>query len=151
MRKALILVGCMGLVVVGYAQVITTSGSQLSTVAGSEVSIKTTGNVTISQDVSNAQVNLELSGGTQTITESLILRKLTLSGSGDKTISKNLTITQNIDFILGILKPSTSGKILYTGALDGITGGNDNAYVDGLFYNQSTGPQIFPIGTSGLY
>jgi hypothetical protein len=151
MRKALILVGCMGLVVVGYAQVITTSGSQLSTVAGTEVSIKTTGNVTISQDVSNAKVNLELSGGPQTISESLILRKLTLSGTGNKTISKNLTVTENIDFILGILKPSTSTKILYTGAFEGITGGNDNSHVDGFFYNQSTGVQFFPIGTSGLY
>jgi hypothetical protein len=151
MKKALILVGYMGLAVVAYAQVITTSGSQLSTLAGSEVSIKTTGNVTISQDVSNAKVNLELSGGPQTISESLILRKLTLSGSGDKTISKNLTVTENIEFILGILKPSATAKILYTGPFEGVTGGSDNSYVDGLFYNQSTGAQFFPIGVSGLY
>lgn len=151
MKKALILVGFISLTIAGYAQVVTTSGSQLSTIAGSEVSIKTTGNVTISQDVSNAKVNLELSGGPQTISENLILRKLTLSGSGDKTIDKNLTITENIDFILGILKPSNSTKILYTGAFEGITGGNDNSYVDGLFYNQSTGAQFFPIGVSGLY
>ncbi len=151
MKKALILVGFVGLAAIGYAQVVTTSGSQLATSAGSEISIKTTGNVTIAQDVSNSKVNLELSGGSQIISENLTLRKLTLSGSGDKTISKNVTITENIDLILGILKPSASAKVVFAGAFEGITGGGDNSYVDGFFYNQSTGAQLFPVGTSGLY
>lgn len=151
MKKALITVGLASLAAIGYTQVVTTSGSQLATSAGSEVAIKTSGNVTIAQDVSNAMVDLELSGGSQTISENLTLRKLILTGSGDKTIAKSLTITENIDFILGILKPSNAGKILYTGAFEGITGGSDNSYVDGIFYNQSTGVQIFPVGTSGLY
>lgn len=151
MKKALIILGFLSLAKMTHAQVVTTSNSQLSTLAGSEVAIKTTGNVSIAQDVSNAKVDLELSGGPQTVSENLTLRKLTLSGSGEKTISKNLTITENIDFILGILKPSASAKIVYTGAFAGITGGGDNSYVDGLFYNQSTGAQLFPVGTSGLY
>ncbi len=151
MNKALITVGLLSLAKISCAQVVSTSASQLSTVAGSEISIKTTGNVTLVQDVSNANVNLELSGSTQAISENLTLRKLRLSGSGDKTIVKNLIVTERIDFGLGVLKTSASGKILYTGALDGITGGNDNSYTDGFFFNKSSDAQVFPVGVSGMY
>jgi len=151
MKMALILTGFTCFAVIAFGQVVTTSGSQLATVSGSEIAIKTTGNVTISQDVSNAKVDLELSGGLQTISENLILRKLTLSGSGDKTISKNLTVSESIGFTLGILKPAAASKIVYTGPFEGITGGGDNSYVDGFFYNQNTGSQHFPVGASGLY
>lgn len=150
MIKALILLSFLSVAKITYAQVVTTSSSQLSVLAGSEVAIKTSGNVSIAQDLTIAKVDLELAGAAQTISENLILRKLALTGSGNKTISKNLTITESINFLSGILKPSASAKILYSGTFDGITGGNDNSFVDGFFYNQSTGVQLFAIGASGL-
>ena len=148
MKKALIMIGLVSLAMLGHAQIVTTASSQLATTAGSEVAIKTTGNVTIAQDVSNAKVDLELFGSAQTISEDLTLRKLTLSGIGDKTISKNLTVTEGANFLLGVLKPAASAKILYSGSFDGIEGGNDNSYVDGFFFNQSTGTQLFTVGAS---
>ncbi|HPM30541.1 MAG TPA: gliding motility-associated C-terminal domain-containing protein [Chryseolinea sp.] len=150
MNKALIIVGFLGLANMSYAQLVSTSGSQLSTTAGTEIAIKTTGNVSIAQDLPSAKIDLELNGSSQTISENLTLRKLILTGSGIKTISKNLTVTDNIDFVLGILRAASSGKILYTGLIDGINEGNDNAYVDGFFFNQSANAQIFPVGAAGL-
>jgi hypothetical protein len=150
MKKALIMMCLLSLARAGYAQFITTSSSQVVATSGSELSIKTTGNVSIAQDLSTSKINLELSGATQTIAEDLTVRKLVLTGNGDKSINKSLFVTENIDFTLGILKVSTSGKILYTGAIGGITGGNDNSYTDGFFFNQSTGAQLFPVGAAGL-
>ncbi len=150
MEKVLIVMGLLGLAEISCAQIVTTSSSQLSTTSGSEISIKTPSNVTIAQDMSNAKVDLELFGTAQTISESLTLRKLTLSGIGDKTISKNLTVTESINFALGVLKPAASSKILYSGSFDGITGGSDDSYVDGFFFNQTKGAQLFPVGASGL-
>ncbi len=150
MEKALIVMGLLSLAKISCAQIVTTPSSQLSTTSGSEIAIKTPGNVTIAQDVSNAKVDLELSGSAQTISENLILRKLTVSGQGDKTVSKNLTITESVNFVLGVLKPAASAKILYSGSIDGITGGTDNSYVDGFFFNQNAGVQLFPVGASVL-
>jgi hypothetical protein len=150
MNKALIIVCLLTLAKLSYAQLVSTSSSQISTSAGTEVTIKTIGNVSIAQDLAPAKVDLELNGASQTISENLTLRKLTLTGSGIKTINKNLTVTDNIDFVLGILKASASGKILYTGSISGIKEGNDNAYVDGFFFNQSADAQLFPLGASSL-
>ncbi len=154
MKKTSIFVGLLSLVNLSYAQFVTSTSTLLSASATSEIAIKTTGDVSIAQDLP-PKVDLELSGSTQSISENLALRKLSLSGNGVKLIRKNLKVTEGIDFILGILFASSSGKILFTGAIDGIKGGNDNSYVDGFFYNQNTGSQIFPvgatIGSSGLY
>ncbi len=150
MNKGLIMVCFLGLANISYAQVVSTLSSQLSTTPGALISIKTTGNVSIAQNLTLANVDLELNGATQNISENLVVRKLTLAGSGIKTVSKNLTITDNIDFVLGILKASVAGTILYTGLSSGIKEGNDNAYVDGFFFNQSNDAQLFPIGAAGL-
>jgi hypothetical protein len=150
MRTALILSGLLCFSTVCTSQIISTSNSQLVTGADSEIAIKTTGNVSIAQDISNAKIYLELFGASQTISETLTVRKLILSGIGDKTIDKNLNITEGIDFRLGTLKPSVSSKLVYSGSFDGITGGNDNSYVDGFFFNQTDGARLFPVGASGL-
>jgi hypothetical protein len=103
-------------------------------------------------DFSQVNLQLDLNGGTQILSGNLVVRDLTLSSQGLKSVTGNLTVANSISFSEGILIPSVSGKITYMGSPENLTGflDNNNSYVEGAFYNNGSKPKAFPIGVSGL-
>jgi hypothetical protein len=112
----------------------------------------TTINNNTSFDFSQTNLQLDLNGGTQVLGGNLVVRDLSLTSQGLKSITGNLTVVNSITFTEGILVPSSSGKILYTGTSDGLTEASDISYVEGAFYNGGPdGEKKFPIGANSQF
>lgn len=149
-----LLLGIFFIPLIAKAQVIIPSGTQLQVSQGTAIIIQTPSNISnnsASADFSNASLSFDLTGGTQSVTGTFNLTSLLLSANGVKTISNTITVTDNISFSAGILTPSSSGKLLYTGPDDGLTGGSNDSYYDGIFYSSGSGSRTFPVGTAGIF
>ena len=136
------------------SQVVIPSGTQLQVSQDTPILIQTPNNIannSAGADLSKAKLTFDLTGGTQSITGNFNLTALLISAGGVKTINNTITVTDNIAFTLGIVAPSSGGKLLYTGADDGLTGGNNSSYYDGIFYSSGSGSRTFPIGTAGIF
>lgn len=152
MKKFLFCIFIFPLIAKG--QVVISSGTQLQASQDTPVLIQTPNNISnnsATADLSKAKLTFDLIGGTQSITGNFNLVSLLISAGGVKTINNTISVTDNIAFTQGIVSPSGSGKLLYTGADDGLTGGNASSYYDGIFYSSGSGPRTFPIGTAGIF
>lgn len=138
---------------ISLAQIIIPTGSILSASTNTHVVILTPYNIVNNStfDFSSAKLALELNGAKQDITGNLVLVDFLLSGEGSKTINGNVTVTNKFEFNKGILSPSATSKLLFTGAEDGITGGNNSSFCDGVFYSSGSGKRIFPLGIGATY
>lgn len=136
------------------AQVVISSGTQLQVSSGTQVMIQTPNDITnnsVSADFSNATMTISLIGGTQRITGNFKVSSLQTNANGSKTIDNTITVTDNLALNGGILIPASTGKLLFSGPNDGISGGSNNSYCDGIFYSAGDGNRLFPVGSGGVY
>jgi hypothetical protein len=136
----------------GLGQIAISSGATITTSGNPDIAIVTTSNITnnSSFDFSSAQLHLLLAGTDQTITGNFSPLRMRIDGGGVKTMNGNLTITGQLDFVNGLVRPSASGKILFTGSHENLTGASESSYVDGRFFTAGSGFIKFPIGVQGL-
>jgi len=150
-RKLLVALVCIvpGL---ASAQIVISANATISTGNNPDVVIVTSSNITNNSnfDFSSSQLHLALEGSNQTLSGSLVPLRLRVDGGGIKTINGNITVTSALTLQNGILKPSPTGKLLYTGPQQGLTGGSESSYVEGPFFLTGSGPVTFPIGAQGV-
>ncbi|MBL7858016.1 MAG: gliding motility-associated C-terminal domain-containing protein [Cyclobacteriaceae bacterium] len=135
-----------------HGQVVMRTTTQFGFTGQPDIVIEATGNITTNNTTNFAQANLQLNlaGGDQTVTGDISISTLNLKSTGNKNFNGNITITQSIDFGTGILRP-ISGKILFTGAPNGISGGNNQSFVEGDFFQLGGGSRFYPVGAAGNY
>jgi gliding motility-associated-like protein len=76
--------------------------------------------------------------------------KLTISGGGQKLFLANITIEDQLDLSAGTLVSENDATIIFSPAAQ-ITGGSDNAHIQGAVYHQGTGNKLFPLGNGTVY
>jgi hypothetical protein len=137
---------------ISFGQVVIPSGAVISAGNNPEIVFLTSSGITnnSSFDFSNTQLQIGLNGTNQTITGNLVATKLRIEGGGVKLVNGNLTLTQEIKFQQGFLKPSESGKILFTGSFESLTDASTESFVDGIFYTNASGFIRFPVGVQGF-
>ncbi len=108
-------------------------------------------NANTAMDFSNTKLQLELNGATQSIAGNFFVDELLLNGEGAKTMNGAITVTNKILFVKGVLTPTATAKMLFTGPADGVTASENNAYYNGIFYSLGSGRRTFPVGVGGLY
>jgi hypothetical protein len=136
------------------AQLTVSSGTNMVASDGTEITMLIKGNISNNGtvDFSNATVNLTLLANTaaQTMSGNLAVSSLTLLAGTNTNVSGNLHVRNEIYFNTGLLTPTATGKILYTGSADNINGDEsgsyDDSYVAGNFHVQSSGVNFFPVG-----
>lgn len=150
MKRALILL--LLLPGIACAQVVINNGTSMAVSGTPDIVINLQGNLSNNStfDFTGSNLLLNLTTGEQTLTGPLVVSDLSLTGGNNKTINGNLTITHGINFAIGFLRPSTSGKVLYTGAADNLIGASEHSFAHGPFTIRSSGRNFFPIGTDGI-
>jgi len=136
------------------AQLVTSSSTQLQVSEGTQMVIQTPNDIvnnSSSANFSNATLTINLIGGTQRITGDFKVSSLQTNANGSKTINNTVTVTNDLALNGGILIPASTGKLVFSGATDGISGGSNNSYCDGIFYSSGDGNRLFPVGTGGVY
>lgn len=134
-------------------QVTIATGTNMGAVDGTAVVMETTGNLVNGStvfDFANTNLTLSLISNAQVISGPWVVSQLNIVAGGSKDVSGNLTITKGIAFNNALLTPFGSGKILYTGSANDITGDFSTSYVNGVFNVRSNGRNFFPVGTDGL-
>lgn len=138
------------------AQLTIGNGTSIAASDGTDIIATVKGNISngSTYDFSNANLRITLQSNTvaQTLSGNLVAHALNLFSGKTTTVNGNLTVTEEIYFNTGLLVPGASGKILYTGSADNISGdeGNtfDDSFVDGKFFVLHAGRNFFPIGTA---
>ena len=144
------------------AQVIIGSGASIAASRDTEIAISAPSDLSngSSFDFSTTQLSVDLVGADQSIAGNFVMAALSFSGSGTKTMTGNITVTKNLTFTQGILKPlSPSNKFLYAGPANGLKDGNNDSFFDctdtgsgsPAFYSNGPDARLFPIGFSNLY
>jgi hypothetical protein len=136
------------------AQITIPNGAILAASDGAEITINAKGNVTNSSSYDFSNTNLRLTfqanAVAQTISGNLAVSSLTLLAGTNTNVSGNLTIANEIYFNSGLLTPTGTGKILYTGSADNINGDEsgrfDDSFVAGIFHVRSGDRNFFPVG-----
>jgi hypothetical protein len=139
------------------AQVIIGSGASIAASQDTEIAISAPSDLNNGSafDFSTTILNVDLVGADQSIAGNFVMAELSFSASGTKTMTGNITVTKNLTFTQGILKPlSPSNKFLYTGAEGGLKDGNNDSFFDctdtgsgsPVFYSNGSGSRLFPIG-----
>jgi len=131
-----------------YGQFIIRSGTSIAFNQSPDIVIQTAGAVTTNNatDFSNARLQLNLAGTDLAITGDMTVTILRVMAEGEKNINSTLTVSEAIEFNLGILMPGNSGKILFTGDGSSVTGGNSSSFVKGPFFQTGGGYRFFPLG-----
>jgi hypothetical protein len=134
-----------------FGQITIPATAVIAATTDTEIGILTFGNITNNStfDFSQLKLSVELTGATQQISGDLVAANFSLNGIGAKTLNSKLTVTNSLTFAKGILTPTATGKILFTGPEDGVSGGDNSSYYNGIFYSEGTGRRVFPIGISG--
>jgi len=101
-------------------------------------------------DFSATNFRLGLISGDQNVNGNWTVSELHVSGGTNKNINGTVTVTQGISFATGILNVSNSGKLLFTGSADNLTGASDNSYVSGPFTVRNSSRLDFPVGAVGI-
>lgn len=150
MKKALILLLLLPGIV--RAQVVISNGTSMAVSGTPDIVIHLQGNLSNNStfDFTGSNLLLNLTAGEQTITGPLVVSDLGLLRGNSKNINGTLTITHGVNFTIGFLLPSASGKVLYTGAADNLTGASEHSFAHGPFTIRSSGRNYFPIGTDGI-
>ncbi|MFZ6012600.1 MAG: hypothetical protein ACOYXT_19810 [Bacteroidota bacterium] len=132
-----------------YAQVVIGSQAQFGNNPGTEIVIQCSGNLVNNStfDFSSTNLHVLLTSGDQDLTGNWGVKKLTLMSGVNKRVNGQLSISETLEFNTGVLVPQASGKILFTGSSDGITGASSASFVSGTFYQSGTGVRAFPVGT----
>jgi hypothetical protein len=134
-----------------HAQVVMRPGTQLGFNDKPDVTIQATGNITTNDVTDFAATNLQLIlAADLAITGNLIATQLTLAG-GNAALNNNLTVSQSISFAGGLLTPSATAKLSFTGNGHDITGGGNQSYINGVFYQSGGGYRFYPVGVNGTY
>lgn len=136
---------------VSHAQVTISAGTSLASEGTPDIVIHSVGNIANGSDFDfhTANVHLILSTGDQTLTGNMVVTQLDVVDGINKNINGNLTVTNGITFTAGFLKPGASGKLLYTGSGDNLTGSSILSFVDGVFTVQNSGRLFYPVGDLG--
>jgi hypothetical protein len=134
------------------AQVVISAGATLSAANNPDIVIVTASNITNNSafDFSSTQLHLSLTGSNQNLIGNLSPLRMRIDGGGVKTINGNLTVTSELSLLNGFLKPTGTGKILFTGAEESLSDAGEASFVDGAFFINGTGFRSFPIGVQGL-
>jgi hypothetical protein len=134
-------------------QVTIAAGTNMGAVDGTSVVMETSGNLvngSTTFDFANTNLTLSLISNAQVISGAWVVTQLNVVAGSNKDVSGNLTITKGITFNNGLLTPSGSGRIVYTGSASDITGDFSTSYVNGVFNVRSGGRMFFPVGADGL-
>lgn len=134
------------------AQVVISSATVISTANNPEIAIVTSSNINNGSafDFSSTQAHLSLTGSNQNLAGNLSLLRLRVDGGGTKSINGTLTVSDQLTFLSGFLKPVGVGKIIYSGSEQNLTGYGDASFVEGFFFTNGTGFKTFPVGAQGL-
>lgn len=76
--------------------------------------------------------------------------KLTISGGGQKIFQANITIENELNLSEGILISQNGAEIIFNNTAQ-ITGGSDDAYIQGKIYHKGPGAKLFPLGINSVY
>jgi gliding motility-associated-like protein len=76
--------------------------------------------------------------------------KLTISGGGEKIFQANITIENELNLSDGILTSQNNSKIIF-GSNAQVTGGSDQAHINGPVYHKGAGMKLFPVGNGLVY
>lgn len=149
-KKYIQLILCLLITGTSYGQFRIGTGTDFTT--SSNTIIATDANITnqsTSADFINA--HLHLLGRSQVLNTSsaISIGNVTIKNGGDRTISGEWVFLSNMTFTDGLLTPTSTGKIVYTGSAQ--LEGNQTSYVNGFFYSQGTGTRSYPIGSNGLF
>jgi gliding motility-associated-like protein len=75
--------------------------------------------------------------------------KLTITG-GEKIFQANITIEHELNLVEGVLVSQNNAKIIFNEGAQ-ITGGSDQAHIQGTVYHKGAGDKLFPIGNGSVY
>lgn len=136
------------------AQVMIANGTSMAASQGAEITIQSKGNLSngSSYDFSNVKLNVTLMANNtaQTISGAWSFSTLSLFAGSNTNVSGTVTVTDQMYFNTGLITPTGSGKILFTGSADNINGDESgtftDSYVAGNFYVRAGGRNFFPIG-----
>jgi hypothetical protein len=137
-----------------YSQVVIRAGTEFGAENNSEIVMQVTGDLVNNTpfDFSTTKLYINLLGADQIISGDWSANGLRLGNTGNKRVNNNLTVTNAMDFTNGVLIPSATAKILYTGHSDNITADlNGSSYVKGIFYQAGRGRRNYPIGTASAF
>jgi hypothetical protein len=153
--KGLVLIVFSSLIFVANAQVAIGTGTQMAQLNTPIITVQSNGGLinASSFDFSETELRVNLAGPVTEISGNWTPKRLRLDADPQSVIrlNGNLTITERLDLISGILLVE-NGKILYTGTSDNlIANGEGQSYVDGPFFQTGSGSRQFPIGTSSSY
>ena len=76
--------------------------------------------------------------------------KLTISGGGEKIILADMTIEGELVLTDGIITRQNNATVIFAANAQ-ITGGSDQAHINGRVYQQGTGDKLFPVGNGTQY
>lgn len=135
------------------SQLVVPVNTSVGATKGTEIIIITANSIVNNNsfDFSSTKLAIELNGTTQAISGNLVVSRFSVAGEGTKNINGNVTITDRLQLNSGILKPSATAKLLFTGLENGISEGNNNSYCDGTFYSSGGGKRFFPLGAAGIF
>jgi hypothetical protein len=105
--------------------------------------------ITNDADISEANFHLNIINNLA-ITGYLPVTVLKLT-NGTVTVNNTLAVGQEIQFGSGLLTPSANGKIVFAGESSGLSGANQNSFVNGAFYQVGGGNRFYPIGSGSLF
>jgi gliding motility-associated-like protein len=76
--------------------------------------------------------------------------RLTISGGGQKIFQANITIENELNLSDGVLT-SANGSVIVIQNGATVSGGSDQAHINGMVYQQGSGNKIFPVGDGSVY
>jgi gliding motility-associated-like protein len=74
---------------------------------------------------------------------------LTITG-GEKIFQANITIEHELNLEEGVLVSQNDAKIIFNEGAQ-ITGGSDQAHIQGTVYHKGAGDKLFPVGNGSVY
>lgn len=149
-KKRILILGCFIFSSNLFAQLRVGTGTVLTT--STNTTIATDANITNQSSVINlTNTHLHLLGRTQQLNtaSSLSVGNVSINNGGDRTVSGEWTFLNNMVFTDGLLTPTGTGKIIYTGST--VLNGNQSSYVNGFLFSQGAGTRSYPIGINGLF
>lgn len=76
--------------------------------------------------------------------------RLTISGGGEKLFLADITVEEELNLSDGILVSQNNARIILSDHVS-ITGGSDQAHIDGPVYHLGEGARLYPVGNGTVY